>query len=224
MKNFKVTRIKKFKESVENTENIISDLKTEEETPENENDINTFILKFLTKHQKLQFVSHLKKKLNDMYINSLEDLLTLPAHAWENLQQSHLFGPILTPLLLKEIELKRTFMKSKKKKTKTIGEILGDIHKIKRYLYFETNIKSPITNKVIIEKLPLLDSKAIQKGFREQKEDKKFDGGPILDEIKSYLIESYATHDLPDLVKPSHGMILWGPPGTGKLNQMMIVF
>ena len=33
-------------------------------------------------------------------------------------------------------------------------------------------------------------------------------GGPILDQIKSYLAENFATANLPKIVKPSHGMIL----------------
>ena len=41
-----------------------------------------------------------------------------------------------------------------------------------------------------------------------QKNDEKFDGGPILDQIKSYLAENFATANLPKIVKPSHGMIL----------------
>lgn len=38
--------------------------------------------------------------------------------------------------------------------------------------------------------------------------DKKFDGGPVMKEIKTFLEDNFATNDKSELSKPSHGMIL----------------
>lgn len=211
MQIFKVNRVKKFKSEEQKSTN--QDVEDENES-ENSLDLESFLIKFLSKHQRLQFLPNLKAQLEKMYVASVNDLVTLPPHYWETIQQNSNLGPFITPLLLKEIELKRTQLKRKEKKKKTPAEILGDIHKIKRFLFFETNLKNPRTNRALIDELPLLNSKALRDGFEEQKRSKKFDGGPVLDLIKVHL-NNLTISDLPDMVKPSHGMILWGPPGTG---------
>jgi hypothetical protein len=53
-----------------------------------------------------------------------------------------------------------------------------------------------------------LSRQALQKGFTEQSMDKKFDGGPVMKEIKTFLEDNFATNDKSELSKPSHGMIL----------------
>ena len=164
--------------------------------------------KFLAKHQRTEFSQQLKKQFEKMYINSVNDLITLPGHSWDSLQ--HNLGPVITMLLKKEVELRKTNAKAKKDKEKeqTAGEILADIHKIKRYLLFETKLKNPTTKKLRLEDYGYLDSNALEKGFQEQAEDKKFDGGPIMDKIKCYLQENFSIAHLPDMIKPSYGMIL----------------
>ena len=196
---FKSENIEKNKVNDENVNKTFSD----------QIDINDFLHKFLIKHNKQKFENQLRVKMANMCINSLNDLTTLPAHSWENLK-SNLGSPVIYNLLKKEVDLVRTNSKSTKNKNykKTPGEILADIHKIKRFLFYETKVKDEETEEELIDNLSYLNSEALNSGFKEQKEDEKFDGGPILNQIETYLEENFATADLPDIVKPSHGMIL----------------
>ena len=214
---FEVKRIVNFKTEMSDTRSEIDEEeKIEEEDDTKQNlakiDIDTFLRKFLVKHQRLIYEKQLRDQFNRMYINSLSDLITLPAHSWDTLQQNQNFGPIITPLLKKDIEQLRSGVKSNKLKKKTHGEILAEIHKIKRFLYYETKIKVQSINdtkkKVLIDQVAYLSRPALQAGFSEQKADEKFDGGPVMDQIQSYLEDNFATSDLSELVKPSHGMIL----------------
>ena len=214
VKKFEVKRIAKFK--IENPSPPKSSIvKQNDEDNLNSKlvkmDISTFLRSFLVKHNRLEYENQLRIQFNRMYINSVNDLTTLPAHAWESMQQSQNLGPIITPLLKKDIEEIRIKNKSDKTKEKTNGEILADLHKIKRFLFYETKIKAKISDnneKKLIDRVAYLSGKALQDGFNEQKNDPKFDGGPIMDQIQSYLNDNFAAPDLSELVKPSHGMIL----------------
>jgi hypothetical protein len=207
VEDFKITRLVKFK-----TENKEKSKTIDEVTKKLFNDqidINDFLHKFLVKHNKQKFENQLKAKMASMCINSLNDLTTLPAHSWDNLK-SNLASPVIYNLLKKEIEQVRTNSKSAKNKNhkKTPGEILADIHKIKRFLFYETKVKDEQTQSELIDNIGYLSTDALNTGFKEQKDDEKFDGGPILNHIETYLEENFATANLPDIVKPSHGMIL----------------
>ena len=101
---------------------------------------------------------------------------------------------------------KREIDKYKKQKSKnssenrSAAEELADLHKVRRFLYHEADKTDEL------KKMGYLNSDALNKGFTEQKNDKRFDGGPILMQIQSCLEQ----FDKPaiELVKPSHGMIL----------------
>ena len=173
----------------------------------NSTDITTFLHKFVLKHHRLEFEAQIRTELNKIYVNSVNDLITLPAHSWTSLEASHSLGPVITPLLKKDVEQMRQSSKSNSKnnKKKSFAETQADIHKIKRFLFYETKVKKD--DKELIEGIPYLSRNALKLGFEEQKKE-KFDGGPVLDPIKSYLEDNFATANLSDLVKPSHGMIL----------------
>ena len=196
VKTFSLSRTKKFAENNETTVNKRSS---------NEN-INEFVDKFLQKHQKPEFREKLLEQFKIMYINSVSDLINLPAYSWENIQHSQHLGPVIIPLLKKEIEQKRTGKSKKKDDIKTKAESLADLHKVKRFILNETNVKSH--GKPEIDKLGYLNLNALKNGFEEQKMDKKFDGGPVLEKIKTYLEDNFATPNQSILAKPSHGMIL----------------
>lgn len=204
--HFEIIKTIKFKPA--NNENEKADDEDANETFSDQVDINDFLHKFLIKHNKQKFENPLRNKMANMCINSLNDLTTLPAHSWENLKSN--LGPVIYNLLKKEVDLIRTNSRSTKNKNykKTAGEILADIHKIKRFLFYETKVKDAETGVELIDNLSYLNSDALKTGFIEQKKDEKFDGGPILNQIETYLEENFATADLPDIVKPSHGMIL----------------
>lgn len=222
IENFQIERILKCKENVINNieeKNVEND--EEDALNLSKMDVASFIRKFLIKHNRLKYEQQLKAQLNRIYVNTVNDLINLPAHSWESMQQNHNLGPIITPLLKKDIEQLRLNTKSNEKETKkkSTGEIFADIHKIKRYLFYETkalynkdnkesNIKDKKDNKLLINKMAYLSKEALKMGFDEQKKDKKFDGGPVLSKIQSYLDENFATSELPDIIKPSHGMIL----------------
>ena len=122
------------------------------------------------------------------------------------------------PLLKKDIEQLRLNTgesnngKEKDEREKTNGEILADIHKIKRFLFYETRAKKFENHneeaKFLMSQMAYLSKKALKEGFDEQKRDEDFDGGPILGKIQSYLEENFATSDLPSIIKPSRGIIL----------------
>jgi hypothetical protein len=146
-----------------------------------------------------------------MFINSINDLITLPSHTWDSLSHHPNLGPIIIPIVKKEVELRKINFKQKKEKLKkTFAEILADVHKIKRYLYCKTELKKEKAHleELYLKDLAFLNMDALEEGFNEQKSEGSFDAGPVLDEIKSYLQENYATPNLPKEVKPSNGMIL----------------
>lgn len=162
-----------------------------------------------------------------MCANSIDDLLNMGPHVWDSNQLTTILGPILTPLLQKEIELKRASSSSRrriseknkeKNHLKTLGEIKGDVYKLIRFLFYETNFQKKPSGRAYIDELSLLSRDALHTGFEEQRNDEKFDGGTVLNEIKEYLRSSFTNAKLPSLVKTSHGMILWGPPGTGRFQ------
>ena len=154
--------------------------------------------KFLEKNNKLKFLESFKKQLTDSYINTLNDLITLPANTWNSSLEKPLgalFGPFK-----REINKYRKNQKDKNSEKRTEAESLADLHKVKRFLYYEAGKKKEL------QELGYLDPVALERGFDEQKKDKHFDGGPILSQIQASLEQ----FDKPAIqfVKPSHGMIL----------------
>ena len=194
-------------------EEILDETATSANEDLSKDDISIFLRKFLLRHQKLQFESQLRIQLNKMCINSVNDLIVMQEtypRVWDMIQQNlNIFGPILTPLLKKEIDQLRlrTKLKIKHIRRKTPAEIQADIHKIKRFLFYETRIQNTATKTFIIDQISYLNYDALKLGFEEQKKD-LFDGGPVMDQIKTYLEDTFTTDHLNDYIKPSHGMIL----------------
>jgi hypothetical protein len=128
----------------------------------------------------------------------------MPHNSWEIMEHNQSLGPFLTPYLKKEIEQLRT-KKIVEKEPRTEAESLADLHKVIRYLFYETKIKDS-NNKEKIDKLGYLNKDALNKGFEEQIKNKEFDGGPIFPEIKPFL-EIFCAPKI-EFIKTSHGMIL----------------
>ena len=164
--------------------------------------MDEFIHNFLEKHQKLEFKKYVLEQLNKLYVNSVSSLTSLPSHGWEAIERY--MGPVVTPLLQREVEQKRKTKKEKIKRTRAESD--ADIHKIRRFLHYETKIKNSLTGKLEIDEYGYLDPIALENGFEEQRNDTEFDAGTVLDEIKTHL-EVFSKPKMP-LVKPSHGMIL----------------
>ena len=61
----------------------------------------------------------------------------------------------------------------------------------------------------------------MEKGIEEQKNDKKFNGGPLLNNVKKKL--DVFTVKVNENTEASHGMLLYGPPGTGKTSLMNVI-
>lgn len=180
------------------TKNLASDTAaTNKSAEDDEENLKEFLDKFLEKTRRVNFKKRLNDELTKLFIGSLPDLLSLNGSDWEILVQK--LGPVITKDLKSAVERKK---KSKKwnLKLKSAAEILGDVHKVKRFLLYEANMLDEL------EKLSQLDKHALALGFDEQKKDKLFDGGPILSEIKSCL-EDF-TKPYVQFSKPSHGMIL----------------
>lgn len=148
--------------------------------------------------------------IDKMFINSINDLINLQSHTWDSLSHHPNLGPIIIPIVKKEVEFRKINFKQKEEEAKETSEILADVHKIKRYLYSKTKLKkeNASSEALYLKDLAYLNMDALEEGFNEQKSDVSFDAGPVLDEIKSYLQENYATPNLPKDVKPSNGMIL----------------
>lgn len=91
------------------------------------------------------------------------------------------------------------------KREKTNSELLADWNKAKLFLFYEAEMKEMLANCGFIEK------QALKEGFKEQREDKDYDGGPVLSEIEK-VIEHFTEPNKP-LRKNSHGLMLYGPPG-----------
>jgi hypothetical protein len=95
---------------------------------------------------------------------------------------------------------------SVKPKEVSKAELLAEWNKAKLFLFYEAGMEDMLKMQGFIEKQALKD------GFKEQKEDKDYDGGPTLVDIEK-VMEHFTQTNKP-LRKNSHGLMLYGPPGN----------
>jgi len=100
---------------------------------------------------------------------------------------------------------------------RSIGELMNDWNKVKLFLFFESNMERELNG----ERFGFIDKQALKEGFKEQRNDPEFDGGPILNDIEK-VIEHFTEPEKP-LRQNSHGMLLYGPPGTGKTQLCSVI-
>ena len=123
----------------------------------------------------------------------------MPVDSWDFIQQK--IGPIMTKDLKAEIDEYRSMKKTELDFTeRSDAESLADLHKVRRFLYYEAEEESEL------KAIGYLDLAALDLGFEEQKQNKKFDGGPVMEDIKT-CFEQF-TRPFIEYTKPSHGMIL----------------
>ncbi len=85
------------------------------------------------------------------------------------------------------------------------GELLHDWHKAKLSLYYYS--------KSDYKQFSFIDKQALFESFVEQENDKTFDVGKTLSQIKN-AIEVYTTPQSKTFMREkSHGILLYGPPG-----------
>ena len=199
-KQFAIERVKKIATAEERAQSAADSV--------SENNLETFIDKFLLKHQKLEFKEQLSKELGRIFVNSVNTLKTLPIASWDNMERGASIGPVIIPLLRREVEeLKRSRASLTSAQTsRTKAESLADLHKVKRFLFYETKLVNPATKKPYLDEIGYLDFEVLQAGFEEQSRDPNFDGGPVMSQIKSNL--EFFTLPPIKFVKQSHGMIL----------------
>ena len=95
------------------------------------------------------------------------------------------------------------------------SELLHSWHKCLLSLYYYSGSK--------YDELGYLNQDALKSGFEEQKINKEFDIGPVLDKIKVALDVYTIPEKLKAMRGKSHGMLFYGPPGTGKTQLSNVV-
>ena len=163
---------------------------------------------FLNKELSIKDPEQLTRFLNDFKshkIYSIYELLDITD--WEHISKSfsaHI-NKIRSSLDKYRNISQSSTSKPEKEKKEENAETLADWNKAKLFLFYEAGTKD------MLNKYAKLDKKALKDGFDEQRKDKEFDGGPILNKIE----EVFVNFTEPDMIlrKNSHGLMLYGPPG-----------
>ena len=110
--------------------------------------VSEFLQDVLSKNSKTEYINEILNIFIDkMFINSINDLINLQSHTWDSLSHHPNLGPIIIPIVKKEVEFRKINFKQKEDECqKTLSEILADVHKIKRYLYSKTKLKKENAN------------------------------------------------------------------------------
>ena len=139
-------------------------------------------------------------------ISSVQELADLPDDSWNTLYQHFPSKSVKIRDEIGKSVQTNSFLSSDKNKKRTPGEILGDWHKTVRFLYYDAEMF------LKLKETPLLSKDALDLGLKEQKNGSSFNGGPILSQIE----EAFKTFTIKsnENATPSHGMLMYGPPGT----------
>jgi len=154
-------------------------------------------------NKKSEYLKDWLKALNKDSVEKVDELL-----GWVDSDWDHSSLPVnAKKLIQRELNQLKYKTQEKSKKEPSESEKLAMIHRMKRFFIFKTNPAD-------LEKQPYLDEEALKKGFDEIK--KEYTGDYLLDQLKTFY-QAYA-------IEKSHssalilarGMLLHGPPGTGK--------
>ncbi len=158
--------------------------------------------------------------MSDIHISNIKGLKDLSPEGWRLIENRI---PPYVNKLRTEIDKLRTdtLVSGMDKDMRSGSELLHDWNKVKLLLYYEYKSEkdpNPIVKKSYKD-FAYIDADAFDLGIQELKDDKSFDMGTKVDEIRE-AIKVYTLSQNDDekkkLRKKSHGMLFYGPPGTGK--------
>ena len=181
--------------------------------------INTPLDKFLDQTLEAN-TTEIIKILDNLHVTNIKGLKELSSEGWR-LIENHI--PAYVNKLRTEIDKLRTdtLGSGTKEDERSKSELLNDWNKVKLLLYYEyKSEKCP--NSIVkrkYEDFAYIDADAFDLGIQELKDDKSFDMGTKIDEIREAIKVYTLTQkddDKKKLRKKSHGMLFYGPPGTGK--------
>ncbi len=157
------------------------------------------------------------KVFKQFRIDSIHELSRLDEHGWTQLQNhipAHVEGIRNSVNALQFKTIGNNKIRNSNNESSR-AESLHSWHKCLLSLYYYSGSK--------YDELGYLNQDALKNGFEEQKQNKEFDIGPVLDKIKVAL----EVYTIPENIKAmrvkSHGMLFYGPPGTGKTHLSNVI-
>lgn len=155
------------------------------------------------------------KVFKQFRIDSIDELKRLDEQGWTQLQ-NHIPAHVeCIRNSVNALQIKTNRNKIRGSNESSQSELLHSWHKCLLSLYYYSGSK--------YDELGYLNQDALKSGFEEQKINKEFDIGPVLDKIKVALDVYTIPEKLKAMRGKSHGMLFYGPPGTGKTQLSNVV-
>lgn len=137
-------------------------------------------------------------------METLSELLKWTMSEWDAFGKLPTMAKLLIRQELADVKSSRT--EQNKTSVQSPSEKIANIHKVKRYFYWFLDLG--------IEQLPMLDKEAVQRTFEEMAQT--YEGSSLLNEIKGFF-GAYTLVKTKN-IKINRGVLLHGPPGTGKTD------
>lgn len=146
------------------------------------------------------------KLLRGQGVDHPSELLLWGEEGWKEIRAYH-----LRVLLKKYVDLLRAeeMVSAEKQPASSEAERLGCCHNIKRFFHY--HVAKFLHQPAIIDKMPLLEKRAIDAAFLEISQS--FAGGDLLKKMR----EQYMAFTMPrdyEYVRICRGVLLYGPPGV----------
>ena len=147
------------------------------------------------------------ERLKQLFINNIDDLKRLDEASWTLV---HSIIPAHNEKLRNAVNALQNKNKSIKKNdtVPSPAETLHKWHKCLKSLHYYSDSN--------YDQLGSLCKEALASGFEEQRKNQEFDIGPVLQKIELALEVFTIPENLKKMRNKSHGMIFYGPSGTGK--------
>jgi len=167
--------------------------------------LRSWLLSVAEKYNKANKVDVWFNALREQDVETLDDLLKWQEQDWDRFSKISITAKVLIRQHLNEVKLgqKRGSRAAQSGKGLSQAEKFAYIHKIRRLFYYEAYQE---------DEIPYLDSKAVARTFEEMKQE--YEGEYLLNQIKQFF-DAYTLQST-KYVKLNRGLLLHGPPGTGK--------
>ena len=191
-----------------NKDNIIFQDGFEESLMDNQSsssmDLERFLKHVVDFNQKNpNYVSQWLEWFKKEHIEKLQELLDWDDKDWDEFK----LEVNTKKLVRREINKLKHKSNLKSKSELTASERYAIVHRIKRYLVYKTN-------KEELKDVAYLDEEALKTGFQEIA--KEYIGDYLLSQLRNFYSSLTIPRSYSKSLSPSRGMLLFGPPGTGK--------